>query len=138
MSDGYVILTENRASKIFYAIASAVFHTSDSLLASQVKLMFLKQIEKDYCAAKQSKDDKEIRKCVSMVNKTVMEHDEPWFEEEWLIASKAYFAPIHILYSCSRVPSNPHVVRYSFSPAVNEELPIRIVVDNEEYDINKK
>lgn len=130
MSEGYVILTENRASRIFYAIASAIFYAADSLFASQAKLMFLRQIERDYVVAKKAGDRAEIRRCIRLVNKTVLDHDEPWYDEEWLIASKAYFAPIHVLFNCSRVPMNPHALRYQFSPVVCPEKPIKIVVHN--------
>lgn len=130
---GKVVLTPNRSSKIFLTIASYIFHTTDPLMVSQTKLLFLKQIERDYADAKKKKDEKEIRRCVKLVTTTGLEADGPWFDEEWLVASKAFFAPIHVLYNCRRIPVNPHVRRYQFSPVVENEKPIRMVIDNGDY-----
>ncbi|ODM97036.1 hypothetical protein Ocin01_09644 [Orchesella cincta] len=135
ITDGYASTANNRANSIFYAIATTMFNEKSptAIMINQVKLLYLKQLEVDYLTTKSNKNRREFRKCLWQINKTLREPNDPWTENDWLLASKAYFCPIHVLHLCPRIPHNPHVQRYAFSPVVDNEPPLRFVVNNGEY-----
>ncbi|CAL8110892.1 unnamed protein product [Orchesella dallaii] len=136
IAGGLVAKTANRATLIFGALAGLLCNKmgSDDVIRNQTKLLYLRQIEQEYLAAMKKKKQKEIDKCLWLVNKTIMEQNEPWTKQDWILASKAYFCPIHVLHHCPRIPYNPHVHRYAFSPVVESEPPLRLVIDNSEFD----